>query len=214
MKRNEKPKFWEKNAVKNAERRFLREKKTKSELVNEICKAAENIFIMCVISALYDIYHVSGKRLCGVVEAAAEREERYIRTKAGLPRLVDGEKKTGTELAKLYLERDTAEYFPRDFVTPVYPVPKKLDAAVLYEQRMAVAVAARLYAYAMNKELGFGFCQVRRVVEEAAEIYRLSREQSDGNYRLLACKIGQIMRNDCDTDMTMADAAAFSDTLN
>ena len=153
-----------------------------------------------------------------MADAANERAERYQQTKEGLPRLVDGKKKTGPELAELDLTADTAAYFPADFILPIHKLPKKRNVAMAYEQRAAAATVAKLYAYGMNKALGFGAERVGCVMQEAVGNYQQFREWADSGdyygYQLLARKIGQIMHSPCNVDTAGADTPVFGDTLD
>lgn len=218
MKHKGKPAYWGHNTVRQAERRFLREKKTQSERVNDARKATADVFVMCILSAIYDKYGIGETRLQRVADAANERAERYQQTKEGLPRLVDGKKKTGPELAELDLTADTAAYFPADFILPIHKLPKKRDVAMAYEQRAAAATVAKLYAYGMNKALGFGAERVACVMQEAVGNYQQFREWADSGdyygYELLARKMGQIMHSPCSVDTAGADTPVFGDTLD
>lgn len=218
MKHKGKPAYWSHNAVKQAERRFLQEKKTQSERVNDARKATADVFVMCILSAINDKYGIGEARLQRVADAANERAERYQQTKTGFPRLVDGKKKTGPELAELDLDRDTAAYFPAGFILPIYKLPKKRDLARAYEQRAAAATVAKLYAYGMNKALGFGAERVNCVIQEAVGNYRQFREWADSGdyygYQLLARKMGQILHSPCDVVTADAGEPIFGDTLD
>lgn len=219
MKHKGKPAYWGHNAARNAERRFLRDKKTENERINDARKATADVFVMCILSAIYDKYGIGEARLQRVADAANERAERYRQTKDGLPRLVNGKKKTGPELAELDLDRDTAAFFPADFILPIYKLPKKQDMARAYEQRAAGATVAKLYAYGMNKALGFGAERVNCVMQEAVGNYRQFREWTDSGdyygYQHLARKMGQILHSPCDiVEAEEADAPIFGETLD
>jgi hypothetical protein len=52
MKRR-KPDYWKNNAVRQAEQRYLREKKTSIERMNDISQATADVYAMCILSAAY-----------------------------------------------------------------------------------------------------------------------------------------------------------------
>lgn len=217
-RKNRPPTYWGKNAVRQAERRFIQERNSTDDRENDTRKATAEVFIMCILSALYDDYGMGEARLQRAADAACERSERYEQTKNGLPRLVDGKKKTGQELADMELDRDVADYFPADFVFPIWKMPKKRDIAIVYNQRAAATTAAKLYAYGMHTALGFGADRIKKVMEAATENYRMFREYADSGdyygYTILARKMSQILHCPCDVVSAGADRPIFGDTLD
>lgn len=218
MKKTKKPMYWGNNAVRQAQRRFLHEKKTAKERENEALKAVADVFAICILAALYDLYDVGETRLERVSEAAGERAERYRRTKTGLPRLVDGKRKTGPELAEIDLERDVAGYFPPDFLLPLYKMPKKRDLERSCRQRAAAATVGKLYAYGMHEALGYGADRVARIMEEANANYEQFRDCADDGdyygYALLARKMSQILHSPFDVVEDEAERPIFGKTID
>lgn len=217
MKRKNKPAYWANNAARNAQKRFLQQKKQPAP-VDEVREATAQVIVMCIMAAVYDLYGIGESRLQRIVDAANERAERYEQAKNSLPRLVDGVKKTGPERAELELDRDTAEYFPAGFLLPAYKLPQKRDEGKLYEQRSAAASTAKLYAYALHSVQGFGAERVACVMDEALKSYVQFRDYADSGdyygYSVLARKMGQIMHADCDVVSTGAETPIFGKTLD
>lgn len=218
MRKNRPPAYWRNHTVRRVERDYLRDKKTSAEKINDARRAVADVFIMCILSAIYDTYGIGEARLQRVADAAGERSERYERTKNGTPRLVNGRKRTGPELAEDDLSADVAEYFPTDFVLPLYKLPKKSKMMQAYEQRTAAATVAKLYAYGMHTALGFGRERVACVMREAVANYEQFRDWSDSGdyygYTLLANKMSQILHSPCDVVTEEADTPFFGDTLD
>lgn len=203
------------NAARQAERRFLRERETRQ---NDVRKATAEVFAMCILIALYDQYGVGEARLQRVADAANKRSERYEQMKNGVPRLVDGKKRTGPELAEIELERETTGIFPADFLLPIHRMPKKRNDAEIYAQRMAAKTVGRLYAYGMSQALGFGAQRIGSVIDGATDNYRHFRERADEGdyfgYDLLARKLSQILRSPCTVQDGGAKAPVFGETLD
>jgi hypothetical protein len=215
MKRR-KPDYWKNNAVRQAEQRYLREKKTSIERMNDISQATADVYAMCILSAAYDKYGIGEARLLRVADVARTRSERYGQTKNGLPRLVGGKKKTGAELAELDLRQDVAAYFPADFMLPTYQREKKdMKRAAMIK---AADTVARLYAYGMHEALGFGLERVSRVLEEANSNYCQFREWAKNGdyygYSLLARKMGEILHSPCEVDTAGTNTPIFGKTLD
>lgn len=218
MRKQSKPAYWGRNAARNAEKRFLREKKTAGQRVDETRKATADVFVMCILSAVYDTYSIGETRLHRVVDAANERAVRYTNIKNGLPRLVDGKRRTGPEIAEMELDKDVKEYFPSGFVLPAHKMAKKRDLLAVYEQRRAAATVAKLYAYGLHQALGFGPERMETVMREAVKVYEKFREWADDGdyygYKMLARKMEEILRCPCEVNDTEAKEPVFGATLD
>jgi hypothetical protein len=194
------------------------QKKKQVATVDDVRQATAEVFVLCIMAAVYDLYGIGEARLQRIVDAANERAVKYESTKTDLPRLVDGVMKTGPERAELELCRDVEAYFPADFLLPVYKMPKKRDLMQVHEQRRAADGVARLYAYALHTVQGFGVERVACVMKEATGNYSQFRDYADSGdyygYAKLAQKVSQILHADCDVVSTEADTPIFGKTLD
>lgn len=200
--KNNRPAFWRANAAKQAQRRYLKDRKTQHDRLEEVKKATAEVFAICILAALYDKYGVGEGRLNKVADATNDLAMRYEAIKNGPPRVLNGKKVSPRQAAEGLLCEKTEEYFPAGFVLPAYKMPKKSEIVTLAAQREAAATVARLYAYGMHTALGFGAERIKVTITEAIENYRQFRNATDTGdyygYAILAKKMSQIIHADCD----------------
>lgn len=123
-RRHTTPRYFARNAAIQAQRRFLRTRKTEAERLDDHREETGNVLIMCILAAIYDKYGVGEMRLRRVVDCANEISAKYA-----LEKQVRGEKQ-----AKAALAAAVQQIMP-PFLLPALSAPKT--------EREAVQLAAR-----------------------------------------------------------------------
>lgn len=206
-RRHTTPRYFARNAAIQAQRRFLRTRKTEAERLDDHREETGNVLIMCILAAIYDKYGVGEMRLRRVVDCANEISAKYA-----LEKQVRGEKQ-----AKAALAAAVQQIMP-PFLLPALSAPKtEREAVQLAARREAADTVMKIYVQAMHKALGFGADRVAVVVEETEGNFRQFGEcTKDGEYygyAVLARKIGQIIHDTVEADTSGATEPIFSKTL-
>lgn len=206
-RRHTTPRYFARNAAIQAQRRFLRTRKTEAERLDDHREETGNVLIMCILAAIYDKYGVGEMRLRRVVDCANEISAKYA-----LEKQVRGEKQ-----AKAALAAAVQQIMP-PFLLPALSAPKtEREAVQLAARREAADTVMKIYVQAMHKALGFGADRVAVVVAETEGNFRQFGEcTKDGEYygyAVLARKIGQIIHDTVEVDTSRATEPIFSKTL-
>lgn len=206
-RRHTTPRYFARNAAIQAQRRFLRTRKTEAERLDDHREETGNVLIMCILAAIYDKYGVGEMRLRRVVDCANEISAKYA-----LEKQVRGEKQ-----AKAALAAAVQQIMP-PFLLPALSAPKtEREAVQLAARREAADTVMKIYVQAMHKALGFGADRVAVVVEETENNFRQFGEcTKDGEYygyAVLAWKIGQIIHDTVEVDTSGATEPVFGKTL-
>lgn len=206
-RRHTTPRYFARNAAIQAQRRFLRTRKTEAERLDDHREETGNVLIVCILAAIYDKYGVGEMRLRRVVDCANEISAKYA-----LEKQVRGEKQ-----AKAALAAAVQQIMP-PFLLPALSAPKTEQEAVqLAAQREAADTVMKIYVQAMHKALGFGADRVAVVVAETEGNFRQFGEcTKDGEYygyAVLARKIGQIIHDTVEVDTSGATEPVFGKTL-
>lgn len=211
------PKFWGANVARQAQRRYLTDRKTQWDRIEEAKKATAEVFAICILAALYDLYGIGESRLDKVADATNGLALRYEAVRSGPPKMVGGKKLSAYQAAESMIAAETGAYFPADFVLPAHKMPKKSELMKLAIQRESAATVARLYAFGIHEALGFGADRIACVMREAVENYRQFRDAADTGdyygYSMLAKKMGQILHTDCEVDEVGGEKPIFGDTV-
>lgn len=206
-RRHTTPRYFARNAAIQAQRRFLRTRKTEAERLDDHREETGNVLIMCILAAIYDKYGVREMRLRRVVDCANEISAKYA-----LEKQVRGEKQ-----AKAALAAAVQKIMP-PFLLPALSAPKtEREAVQLAARREAADTVMKIYVQAMHKALGFGADRVAVVVAETEDNFRQFGEcTKDGEYygyAVLARKIGQIIHDTVEVDTSGATEPVFGKTL-
>lgn len=206
-RRHTTPRYFARNAAIQAQRRFLRTRKTEAERLDDHREETGNVLIMCILAAIYDKYGVGEMRLRRVVDCANEISAKYA-----LEKQVRGEKQ-----AKAALAAAVQQIMP-PFLLPALSAPKtEREAVQLADRREAADTVMKIYVQAMHKALGFGANRVAVVVAETEGNFRQFGEcTKDGEYygyAVLARKIGQIIHDTVEVDTSGATEPVFGKTL-
>ena len=205
-KRRAMPRYYARNAAVQAERRYLRDRKTEAERLDEHREATANVLVMCILAAVYDKYGIGEKRLERVVDCANEIAARYVMDKQ-----VRGEEQANAAL-------DAVWPIMPPFLLPAVNTPKTdRDWMRLAAQREAAEKVMKIYVQAMHKALGFGADRVAVVAKEAENNFRQFGEYTkDGEYygyAILAREISQILHDEVVVDTSGAAEPIFGKTL-
>ena len=206
-RRHTTPRYFARNAAIQAQRRFLRTRKTEAERLDDHREETGNVLIVCILAAIYDKYGIGEMRLRRVVDCANEFSAKYA-----LDKQVRGEKQ-----AKATLAAAVQQILP-PLLLPALSAPKtEREAVQLAARREAADTVMKIYVQAMHKALGFGADRVAVVVEETENNFRQFGECSkDGEYygyAVLARKIGQIIHDTVEVDTSGATEPVFGKTL-
>lgn len=206
-RRHTTPRYFARNAAIQAQRRFLRTRKTEAERLDDHREETGNVLIMCILAAIYDKYGVGEMRLRRVVDCANEISAKYA-----LEKQVRGEKQ-----AKAALAAAVQQIMP-PFLLPALSAPKtEREAVQLADRREVADTVMKIYVQAMHKALGFGADRVAVVVAETEGNFRQFGEcTKDGEYygyAVLARKIGQIIHDTVEVDTSGATEPVFGKTL-
>lgn len=206
-RRHTTPRYFARNAAIQAQRRFLRTRKTEAERLDDHREETGNVLIVCILEAIYDKYGIGEMRLRRVVDCANEFSAKYA-----LDKQVRGEKQ-----AKATLAAAVQQIMP-PFLLPALSAPKtEREAVQLAARREAADTVMKIYVQAMHKALGFGADRVAVVVEETENNFRQFGEcTKDGEYygyAVLARKIGQIIHDTVEVDTSGATEPVFGKTL-
>lgn len=206
-RRHTTPRYFARNAAIQAQRRFLRTRKTEAEQLDDHREETGNVLIMCILAAIYDKYGVGEMRLRRVVDCANEISAKYA-----LEKQVRGEKQ-----AKAALAAAVQQIMP-PFLLPALSAPKtEREAVQLAARREAADTVMKIYVQAMHKALGFGADRVAVVVAETEGNFRQFGEcTKDGEYygyAVLARKIGQIIHDTVEVETSGATEPVFGKTL-
>lgn len=206
-RRHTTPRYFARNAAIQAQRRFLRTRKTEAERLDDHREETGNVLIMCILAAIYDKYGVGEMRLRRVVDCANEISAKYA-----LEKQVRGEKQ-----AKAALAAAVQQIMP-PFLLPALSAPKtEREAVQLAARREAADTVMKIYVQAMHKALGFDADRVAVVVAETEGNFRQFGEcTKDGEYcgyAVLARKIGQIIHDTVEVDTSGATEPVFGKTL-
>ena len=188
-RRHTTPSYYARNAAVQAQRRFLRTRKTEAERLDDHREETGNVLIVCILAAIYDKYGIGEMRLRRVVDCANEFSAKYA-----LDKQVRGEKQ-----AKATLAAAVQQIMP-PFLLPALSAPKtEREAVQLAARRDAADTVMKIYVQAMHKALDFGADRVAVVVAETEGNFRQFGEcTKDGEYygyAVLARKIGQIIHD-------------------
>lgn len=183
-RRHTTPRYFARNAAIQAQRRFLRTRKTEAERLDDHREETGNVLIVCILAAIYDKYGIGEMRLRRVADCANEFSAKYA-----LDKQVRGEGQ-----AKAGLTAAVQQIMP-PFLLPALSAPKtEREAAQLAARREEADTVMKIYVQAMHKALGFGADRVAVVVEETENNFRQFGEcTKDGEYygyAVLARKIG------------------------
>lgn len=206
-RRHTTPRYYARNAAIQAQRRFLRTRKTEAERLDDHREETGNVLIACILAAIYDKYGIGEMRLRRVVDCANEFSAKYA-----LDKQVRGEKQ-----AKAALAAAVQQIMP-PFLLPALSAPKtEREAVQLAARREAADTVMKIYVQAMHKALGFGADRVAVVVAETENNFRQFGEcTKDGEYygyAVLARKIGQIIHDEVEVDTSGATEPVFGKTL-
>lgn len=206
-RRHTTPRYFARNAAIQAQRRFLRTRKTEAERLDDHREETGNVLIVCILAAIYDKYGIGEMRLRRVVDCANEFSAKYA-----LDKQVRGEKQ-----AKATLAAAVQQIMPPSLL-PALSAPKtEREAVQLAARREAADTVMKIYVQAMHKALGFGADRVAVVVEETENNFRQFGEcTKDGEYygyAVLARKIGQIIHGTVEVDTSGATEPVFGKTL-
>lgn len=206
-RRHTTPRYYARNAAVQAQRRFLRTRKTEAERLDDHREETGNVLIACILAAIYDKYGIGEMRLRRVVDCANEFSAKYA-----LDKQVRGEKQ-----AKATLAAAVQQIMPPSLL-PALSAPKtEREAVQLAARREAADTVMKIYVQAMHKALGFGADRVAVVVEETENNFRQFGEcTKDGEYygyAVLARKIGQIIHGTVEVDTSGATEPVFGKTL-
>lgn len=206
-RRHTTPRYFARNAAIQAQRRFLRTRKTEAERLDDHREETGNVLIMCILAAIYDKYGVGEMRLRRVADCANEISAKYA-----LEKQVRGEKQ-----AKAALAAAVQQIMP-PFLLPALSAPKtEREAVQLAARREAADTVMKIYVQAMHKALGFGADRVAVVVAETEGNFRQFGEcTKDGEYygyAVLARKIWQIIHDTVEVDTSGATEPVFGKTL-
>lgn len=206
-RRHTTPRYFARNAAIQAQRRFLRTRKTEAERLDDHREETGNVLIVCILAAIYDKYGIGEMRLRRVVDCANEFSAKYA-----LDKQVRGEKQ-----AKATLAAAVQQIMP-SFLLPALSAPKtEREAVQLAVRREAADTVMKIYVQAMHKALGFGADRVAVVVEETENNFHQFGEcTKDGEYygyAVLARKIGQIIHDTVEVDTSGATEPVFGKTL-
>lgn len=206
-RRHTTPRYFARNAAIQAQRRFLRTRKTEAERLDDHREETGNVLIMCILAAIYDKYGVGEMRLRRVVDCANEISAKYA-----LEKQVRGEKQ-----AKAALAAAVQQIMP-PFLLPALSAPKtEREAVQLAARRETADTVMKIYVQAMHKALSFGADRVAVVVAETEGNFRQFGEcTKDGEYygyAVLARKIGQIIHDTVEVDTSGATEPVFGKTL-
>lgn len=206
-RRHTTPRYFARNAAIQAQRRFLRTRKTEAERLDDHREETGNVLIVCILAAIYDKYGIGEMRLRRVVDCANEFSAKYA-----LDKQVRGEKQ-----AKATLAAAVQQIMP-SFLLPALSAPKtEREAVQLAVRREAADTVMKIYVQAMHKALGFGADRVAVVAAETEGNFRQFGEcTKDGEYygyAVLARKIGQIIHDTVEVDTSGATEPIFGKTL-
>lgn len=206
-RRHTTPRYFARNAAIQAQRRFLRTRKTAAERLDDHREETGNVLIVCILAAIYDKYGIGEMRLRRVVDCANEFSAKYA-----LDKQVRGEKQ-----AKATLAAAVQQIMP-SFLLPALSAPKtEREAVQLAVRREAADTVMKIYVQAMHKALGFGADRVAVVAAETEGNFRQFGEcTKDGEYygyAVLARKIGQIIHDTVEVDTSGATEPIFGKTL-
>lgn len=206
-RRHTTPRYFARNAAIQAQRRFLRTRKTEAERLDDHREETGNVLIVCILAAIYDKYGIGEMRLRRVVDCANEFSAKYA-----LDKQVRGEKQ-----AKATLAAAVQQIMP-SFLLPALSAPKtEREAVQLAARREAADTVMKIYVQAMHKALGFGSDRVAVVAAETEGNFRQFGEcTKDGEYygyAVLARKIGQIIHDTVEVDTSGATEPIFGKTL-
>lgn len=206
-RRHTTPRYFARNAAIQAQRRFLRTRKTEAERLDDHREETGNVLIVCILAAIYDKYGIGEMRLRRVVDCANEFSAKYA-----LDKQVRGEKQ-----AKATLTAAVQQIMP-SFLLPALSAPKtEREAVQLAVRREAADTVMKIYVQAMHKALGFGADRVAVVAAETEGNFRQFGEcTKDGEYygyAVLARKIGQIIHDTVEVDTSGATEPIFGKTL-
>lgn len=206
-RRHTTPSYYARNAAIQAQRRFLRTRKTEAERLDDHREETGNVLIMCILAAIYDKYGVGEMRLRRVVYCANEISAKYA-----LEKQVRGE-----ERAKAALAAAVQQIMPPFLLPALYAPKTEREVVQLAARREAADTVMKIYVQAMHKELGFGADRVAVVVEETENNFRQFGEcTKDGEYygyAVLARKIRQIIHDTVEVDTSGATEPIFGKTL-
>lgn len=206
-RRHTTPRYFARNAAIQAQRRFLRTRKTEAERLDDHREETGNVLIVCILASIYDKYGIGEMRLRRVVDCANEFSAKYA-----LDKQVRGEKQAKATLAA------AVQQIMTPFLLPALSAPKtEREAVQLAARREAADTVMKIYVQAMHKALGFGADRVAVVVEETENNFRQFGEcTKDGEYygyAVLARKIGQIIHDTVEVDTSGATEPVFGKTL-
>lgn len=206
-RRHTTPSYYARNAAIQAQRRFLRTRKTEAERLDDHREETGNVLIMCILAAIYDKYGVGEMRLRRVVDCANEISAKYA-----LEKQVRGE-----ERAKAALAAAVQQIMPPFLLPALYAPKTEREVVQLAARREAADTVMKIYVQAMHKEPGFGADRVAVVVEETENNFRQFGEcTKDGEYygyAVLARKIRQIIHDTVEVDTSGATEPIFGKTL-
>lgn len=206
-RRHTTPRYFARNAAIQAQRRFLRTRKTEAERLDDHREETGNVLVLCILAAIYDKYGIGEMRLQRIVDCANEFSAKYA-----LDKQVRGEKK-----AKAALTAAVQQIMP-PFLLPALSATKtEREAVQLAARREEADTVMKIYVQAMHKALGFGADRVAVVAAETEGNFRQFGEcTKDGEYygyAVLARKIGQIIHAEVEVDTSGATEPVFGKTL-
>lgn len=206
-RRHTTPRYFARNAAIQAQRHFLRTRKTEAERLDDHREETGNVLIMCILAAIYDKYGVGEMRLQRVVDCANEFSAKYA-----LDKQVRGE-----EQAKAGLTAAVQQIMPPFLLPALYAPKTEREAVLLAARREEADTVMKIYVQAMHKALGFGADRVAVVAAETEGNFRQFGEcTKDGEYygyAVLARKIGQIIHDTVEVDTSGATEPIFGKTL-
>lgn len=195
-------------AVRNAQRRYLKGKKTDGERAEKNREAAGHVISLCFMIALHDRYGIGKERLERVIASANGALDRFALAKQNMG-MVRAKGQLGDELRGLLDE---------NFVLPVTKSPKtRRDWLMLAEQREAAEIVVKCYALAARRALGFGAERLRETVRATEQVFRDFAEWAEGGdwfgYNMLARRMTEILGEPVEVDESGADEPVFSAEL-
>lgn len=195
--------------ARQAQTRYLRDKKPESKRVEENREAAGHVVCLCFMVALNDRFGIGAGRLERVTEAANGVLERFSVNRRAV----------GVERAKKKLDEELGDLLPGGFILPATKSPRNnREWAMLGEQRDAAEIVVKCYVLAAKRVLGFGAERLQETVKATEAVFREFGEWAEGGdyfgYAMLARRMTTIMGEPVDVDESGADEPIFGKTLS
>ncbi len=155
------PSFYGRNAARNAERRYMKEKITRSEKMDQKRMETVEIISKHIQLALLENFGVPEEKIRECAEEVNITAQWYMGIKE-----IQGEGR-----AKILLEEKIRDFLPDSIWVPIEDMERKRteDLAAIRE---ATETATRFWCAAIYKTLGYGKEELTAVIAMAKENYR------------------------------------------